>query len=441
MVIVFSIASCSEDFLDPQVTINKDVNTSINTEEDLNGIVLGAYDRMNASSYLGRDYIGYAEVRSDNALSNGKSGRFVGPAQFFLNPTDGYPTSTWSQLYEIIANANIVINTVIENNDSRRAQHLKGEALAIRALAHMDLLRLFGQQNSGGNLGIPYITTYNGGDLFPARLTISEVWQKIGEDLDLAETKMSADEDILAPVRFTTLGLAALKTRYYLYMEDYDNVIKYAEIIINAGEHALATGDAYLNIWGEASATTSLFELGFTATDNLSSNSLAYIYQATNYGDIEATMDLYNTYEDGDVRKQLYTVSSPRVRMYGKYPKLSSNIRVIRFAEVILNYAEALTLTGSADALDMLNMIPTARHATPYTEATLDNVLLERRKELAMEGHRFFDLMRHGLSIKKVDSRQTFDGDEIPFGSSLLPFPIPQAELNANPNMTQNVGY
>jgi hypothetical protein len=88
------LASCSKDFLEPEVTTSKDVETNVNTAEDLDGIILGAYDRMNASTYLGRDYVVYAEVRSDNAFSNGNSGRFVGPGQFFLNATASSPTPT-----------------------------------------------------------------------------------------------------------------------------------------------------------------------------------------------------------------------------------------------------------------------------------------------------------------------------------------------------------
>jgi starch-binding outer membrane protein, SusD/RagB family len=86
-------------------------------------------------------------------------------------------------------------------------------------------------------------------------------------------------------------------------------------------------------------------------------------------------------------------------------------------------------------------MIPSRRGASLYEEATVENVLAERRKELALEGHRFFDLVRNEKDILKVDSRQTFIGDKIPYGSTLLPFPIPQSEVNANPNIEQNDGY
>lgn len=437
------MASCSEDFLEPEVTTSKDVETNVNTSEDLDGIILGAYDRMNASTYLGRDYIVFAEVRSDNAFSNGNSGRFVGPGQFFLNATDAYPSDTWLQIYRVIANANIVINTEVEDNESDEVQHLKGEAYAIRALAHMDLLRLYGEQYSGGTLGVPYITVYNSGELYPTRLTIDEVWNNIGADLEEAEAKMLSAYDSDSPARITTLGVAALQSRYYLYTKNYTAVIEAAERVIGSGAYSLADVDTYTDVWAGSGGNTSVFELAFTTTDNLSNDAIYNIYQGASYGDVEATTDLYNAYEETDVRRALYTYNATtgKIRMTGKYPNLTANIRVIRYAEVILNYAEALVHTEASNALDVLNMIPAKRGASLYEDATVENVLTERRKELALEGHRFFDLVRNEKDIVKVDSRQTFSGDKIAYGSALLPFPIPQSEVNANPNMEQNDGY
>lgn len=443
-ILIFSaltLASCGEDFLEPEVTTSKDVATSVSTVEDLNGILLGAYDRMNAATYLGRDYIIFAEVRSDNAFSNGNSGRFVGPGQFALSATDAYPSDTWTQIYRVIANANIVINSTTKDQDTDEAKHVKGEAYAVRAMAHMDLLRLFGEQYYGGTLGIPYVTEYNSSNLYPARSTVDEVWAKIGEDLDQADLLMSESLNSTAPTRITTYGVAALKSRYYLYTEQYDQVIVAAEKVISSGKFTLATPTTFNSSFSGSGGTTSVFELAFTSTDNLSNDALFNIFQGVSYGDIEATTDLYSTYETTDVRRSSFTVNGSKIRITAKYPNLTSNIRVIRYAEVVLNYAEALAITGASNALAVLNTIPSNRNASLYAEATVANVRLERRKELAMEGHRFFDLMRYESDIEKVDSRQTFVGTEIPYGSHMLAFPIPQAEINANPTVVQNRDY
>ena len=438
------VGACSEDFLEPEISTSKDVATSINTLDDLRGIVLGAYDRMNASDYYGKDYIIFAEVRSDNAFSNGASGRYVTMGQFFLNPTDGYPTNTWEQIYQVIANANIVINAEVENNESADVQYTKGQAYALRALGHMDLLRLYGQQNTGGNLGIPIVTTFSDGNPYPERATVDAVWEQIGQDLQTAADIMDPALNKDKPAaEITTWAVPALQSRYYLYTEEYDQAAAAAKKVIDGGAYRLTDATNHVEAWGTTGAPASIFELAFTETDNLTFNSLYFMYQATTYGDIEVTNDLYDLYDDADVRKELYTKDSTVIRMTGKYPTplYTDNIKVIRYAEVILNYAEALARTGSPEALTVLNQIPANRGAALYTEATLDNVLLERRKELAMEGHRFFDLMRTGQGIPYVDPRQTFSKEGIPYGDPALAFPIPQSEIAANPNVAQNESY
>lgn len=439
VMLLFGLGSCSKDFLEPHITTSKDVGTSVNTVGDLQALVKGAYDRMNESDYYGREYIVFGEVRSDNAFSNENSGRFLSPAQFSLTPTDAYAINTWEQIYQVIANTNIVINTEVENNDSDEVKYVKGQAYTIRALAYMDLLRLYGQQNAGGDLGVPLVTIYNDPNIYPARATIEAVWDQIGSDLEAAVANMKAELDGDSPVEITSLAPVALQTRYYLYIGEYDNVIAAAEKVMD-GPYSIVDAASYEASWQADEAANSIFELAFTDTDNLSSNSLTYIYQDTGYGDIEVTDDLYDLYEPGDVRRTLFSVDGDVVRMVGKYQEYQSNVPLIRYEEVILNLAEALAHDSPADALPYLNLITANRNATPYVAATLENVRLERRKELAMEGHRYFDLMRYEQAVPFVDNDQKFDED-IPFGDTRLAFPIPAGEISANPNVEQNKDY
>ena len=444
ILLVLSAGACSEEFLEPEVTTAKDVSTSVNTAEDLRSIVYGAYDRMNERNYYGKDYIIFAEVRSDNAYSNANSSQYVGPGQFFLTPTDYYPENTWRQIYAVIANANIVINTEVADNESAEVQHLKGQAHAIRALAYLDLLGIYGQQYAGGTLGVPLILKFKEDNSFPERASAQAVWDQIGQDLQTAADIMDPTLDAATPTVLSSGAVYGLQSRYYLYTKDYAQAAVAAKKVIDSGKFSLAGVGNYVGSWAIDGGSNVLFELAFTDTDNLSFNSLYFMYQDTYYGDILVTDDLYNLYEDADVRKSLYGVNGDTIRMIGKYPSASTtdNIKIIRYAEVILNYAEALVQTGSSEeALTYLNMIPEHRGSSLYSEATLDNVLLERRKELAMEGLRFFDLMRYERTIPYVDPRQTFDKAGIAFGSPVLAFPIPQDELSANASITQNEGY
>jgi hypothetical protein len=442
LALLVGLGACSEDFLEPEVSTSKNIATSINTLADLETLVLGAYDRMNHVAYYGRDYVIFGDVRSDNAFSTGNSGRFIQPADFFVQTTDAYPRDTWQQLYRVIANANIVINAEVENNESDAVKHVKGQAYAIRALAYMDLVKLYGQQFvAGSDLGVPLVTEFNDGNLYPERASVQASYAQIEKDLEAAALNMKPELDEASRTVITTSVVPAIQSRFYLFTKEYDKAAAAAKKVIDSGKYSLLSGDAYVNSWLEGGGGNAIFELAYSNTDNLGSNSLNYILFPTNYGDVQVTTDLYNTYEDDDVRKNLYSVDGEVIRMVGKYSQYWTNVPVIRYAEVVLNYAEALVQDNPSVALTYLNMIAENRGASLYSEATVDNVLEERRKELAFEGHRFYDLMRYERTIPHVDSRQTFDAAGIAFGNTDLAFPIPESEIRANSNVAQNLGY
>jgi len=159
-------------------------------------------------------------------------------------------------------------------------------------------------------------------------------------------------------------------------------------------------------------------------------------------------VDLQSPFDEGSVRADTsYMIGigaeTGLLRNLGKYPSAdySDNINLIRFEEVILNYAEALFEFGQPDlALTQLNLLTAARGAQPWTEATKDNILTERRRELCFEGFRHDDLARNGMDIPLVsDLEQTHGGPT--YGSFNYAFPIPEVEMNANSEMDQNEGY
>ncbi len=437
LVMVLSFGACS-DFLDPTLSTDKNVDGSVNSIGDLNALITGAYDQMNESDYYGRDFVVFGEVRTDNAYSNGNSGRFVGPGQFFLNSTDAYPRDTWTRMYAVISSLNIVIGAGIPDSGAGEIDYAKGQAYALRALVYMDLVRLYGQQATGGNLGVPIITTFNDGNIYPERATLAENWAQIGSDLSQAVALMDPALDGTTKTKVSSWLPLALQSRYYLYTKEWAKARDAAKLVIDGGEFDLTD-----NAWSGNESDDSIFELAFTSADNLGNTSIYFIYQNTVYGDISVTQDLFDSYDAGDVRTTLFNGGGADELRTSKYNGVNYQdaTRVIRYGEVLLNYAEALTQLNDAGALAALNVIPTKRNATLYGSATVDNVLLERRKELAMEGHRYFDLMRYELDIVKVDPGQTFPDVGIPFGDSRLTFPIPEVEITANPSMVQNDDY
>jgi hypothetical protein len=134
----------------------------------------------------------------------------------------------------------------------------------------------------------------------------------------------------------------------------------------------------------------------------------------------------------------------------GKFPTMTGldNVTIIRVEEMHLIYAEAMLRAGqTVTATTYLNNIPAIRGlgANYYTEATLDNILLERRKEFYCEGLRYDDLLRTGQGMPLIDSKKQLNDDKTgtppAYGDYNTAKPIYQSELNANPNIVQNYGY
>ena len=455
---VASVSSCSEDLLDPTLAQDKSVEGSIASVEDLQGIIYGAYNRMSNSAYYGRDYIIFGEVRGDNTFANASSGRFLDPAAMDLTESSAYSSDTWTQLYAVIASANIIIAQDPESleGDIEEIQHLQGQAYAIRALAHFDLLKLYGQQhvNGGGDAatGIPYVTEYKGENLLPARNSVSEVKGFIYDDLSTAEGLMSADYNSTCEV-ISTYAVDAITSRVGIYFGDWQVAADAAKAVIDSGEFIVAPAANWASTWSTDCPPNVIFEIANSPTDNPGINGLAYIYRGSSYGDIEVLPTVLDLFDEGDIRGSDDAIGYveedgvivDKLSNLAKYPNMEGfdNIPVIRYEEVILNYAEALFELGSTeDALTYLNMIPENRGlgADYFDEATKVNILEERRRELLFEGFRFDDLARNSLDIPLVDEfLQTHGGPA--YGSYNYAFPIPLNELNANANINQNEGY
>lgn len=446
--------SC-ENFLEPSVDQEIPTEQAVKTIGDLQGIILGAHDILNSAVLFGRDIHVGPEVMSDNAFSNSNSNRFVFQSQFNFVTTNAYSSGIWNNLYRAIALSNIVINNT-SGLSGAQYDHIVGQAYAIRAFSHMYLLKFFGQQwVTGGNAndGIPYITSYAQGNNYPSRDPIADVWTKIGEDFEEATTLLNPA--ITAPGTINFRAVKGLQSRYYLYTGQFDLAIAAADAIIGLNAYTITPSAGLGAAWASGTGPNSLFEMVFISTDNPGFDSMSRILRATNYGDVEVTADLYDAYDPADARRGLITVVGAVYRMNGKYVDEltgTDNVRIIRYEEVLLNKAEALSRRNSgtdrAAALTIINNLSAARgSARVYTDAEPLTVLSERRLELALEGHRLFDLARHGQAIRNVPIRVggglRFNNNASPilFGDHRFALPIPNAEINANSNMTQNLNY
>lgn len=447
VLLLSNVIACNDDDLSPTLTEDKDLETNIKTFEDLAGILNGAYNRISDVSYYGRDYIIINEVRSDNTYSNANSNRFVEEGRMNILPTGS--NGPWSQMYRVIGLANIIINQEGVSGNAAQINHAKGQAYAMRALAHFDLVRLYGQQHviGGDNtLGVPYVTTFRDPDnYFPTRNTVTEVKDLAIQDLNTALTLMSASLNDNTKQTITTHAVNAIKASIALYFGDMATAKDAAFKVINSNAFSIASATSFASTFSTDSASNSIFEIAASGTDNLGINGLANIYRGASYGDIAVLQDLKDIYDANDVRGSSAFIANVGsfIRNVGKYPTMGTfddNISVIRYEEIVLIYAEALMVENPSLALTYLNSIPQKRNATTYTVANQANILLERRKELAFEGKRFHDLVRTKQGIPLVDPINQSHGGPA-YGSFNYAYPIPNEEAGVNGNVVQNFGY
>jgi hypothetical protein len=460
------VVSCGESDLEPTLALDKDLDSGINTADDLAFVLNSAYDRMTETGYYGRDQIIMGDVRTDNAYSNMNSGRFAN-SDMDYNSNGAGP---WATIYRVIAITNIVINADTSNLTGSAAQitHIQGQAHALRALAHFDLLQDYGQhfitgQGGAGALGVPYVKTYKDpANLEPSRGTVASNIGDIAADLTSAISMMD-DSFNTSTSYMSRAGAYAILARATLYAGSVDPSL-YATadsaakwVIANSGASPVsATG--FTGSFATDNASNSIFELAFSGTDSRGINGIAYILRGTSYGDVRiltgdgANPDLLDIYDAGDVRGAADMIGTAQgyPTMLGKFPSMSGddNITLFRIEEMHLIAAETSLRAGnSADALSYLNNIPAIRGlgANYYASATLENILLERRKEFAFEGLRFHDLSRMGKDMPLIDQFKQMNDDLTgtppTFGSYRYAYPIALSERNANPNMVQNYGY
>ena len=238
--------SCTEKDLEPTLTVNKDANVVSNVG-DLKGLLGGAYDRMTSATYYGRNVIVFGDVRSDNTYASGNSGRFVTSGAMDMTNSNGDADDAFLQMYGVLANCNIIINANI-SGDQVAIDFVKGQALALRALVHYDLVRIYGQQNVGTGgltaLGVAYVTQFLAPtEMKPKRNTVGEVKGFIYDDLDKALAMMSPslNGDKKAIRTFT---VNAIKARVALYFGDWQ-IAKTASqaVITGSGARVLTSSE------------------------------------------------------------------------------------------------------------------------------------------------------------------------------------------------------
>jgi hypothetical protein len=303
---------------------------------------------------------------------------------------------------------------------------------------YFDLVRFFADQYqfnvANTQLGVPLVLDPTLGitaSSFVTRNTVDEIYAQVIADLTLAVTKLPVDNDVYA-----SKGAAnALLARVYLQKGDYANARDAADAVISSGAYTLMT--AYADVFNNDNNTTEdIFATQITPQDRFSS--MTEFFSVPEFGGRDGDIDILQAHLDlytaNDQRLSLFFLGNGAMRC-GKWNNQYGVVNLIRLAEMYLIRAECnirlSTAVGDTPLADY-NVIHTRAGLDPAVSITLDDVLYERRLELAFEGFKIHDIRR---------LHQNFD--TYVYNDPKLLFPIPDREIEANPKLKpqQNPGY
>lgn len=428
-----------------------------------NGFIQGGYYDANGVQGVGGSFSEYVDMMSDNLIESRESlGNFRGIAEWtYVSNTDDM-NATWQNSYAIISAVNIILRDIdkLAAEKPKEVNRIKGQALAIRAHVHFDLLRYFATtfQRNATELAVPYVKVFDVNAL-PARNTVKEVYDNIFADLNAAATALA---DVDAPVntsqrsKIDLLGVRAIQARVNLYAEQWQDAITAASAVIAA--KPLASRSEFPLIWTDKTNAEVVWAISFeTVADGAPYDNVYFV--RGNRAEFKPAAQLVSLYDQtNDVRYASYFANTGGRLVVAKHLGRDNttnrngvvNWKAYRVAEMYLIRAEAYYRTNKeTEARADLNALRTARIAgfTAGTEtgtALLNAILLERRKELAFEGDRFFDLKRlNKTAINRcastIDSPSTIC--QLSSSSRAWAWPIPFDEINVNPNIVQNPGY
>lgn len=471
------LSSC-EDFLDVEPDQQISVSEQLATAEGVNQIVSGIYRDLTLHMSSARIFT-YGDVIPGNMAftPNISNAELIIPSvidltyQFENTPRESDFNSLYNDGYNIVNQLNIVLENL--NNfdfyDDLQLQELEAEMLAIRAFMHYRHTLLFSQNfnfsGDGSHLGIVYNTrTLTAGVDFPSRATLSENYESIKTDLDNALPLFTDDAFLQqGPSRsyFNRISTKGIYAQIALQMNDWQTAADLAQEVIVEANVPLLTSNDYLSEW-QRSELPMEYLLTFTAPRDEdgevgSSVGLNFLYNSANdYDRYSASNELIALHDNDDIRLGLYipipintlTNGNQVMELYyfnDKYVA-DSDAPYLRLTEVLFIRAEALERLspGNTESLGIINLIRNrvGLQDLPAGSNLLEEILKERRLELAFENSYFYDLVRYGQGIERGADCQLYTNIcQLNYPSPFFILPLPADSIENNENMIQNEGY
>ena len=459
LAVMIATVSCSDE-LDLVPITEKSAANFYSNEQELEIAIIGVYAQLQNNGLYGLDLIGVGEIPAEDTfeeIAANDGGRFGQLDDFSTNAENDLVNDIWRESYEAVQRVNVVLNRIMEieyEDTNYRAERI-GEMQFIRGLLYFNLVRLYGD--------VPLVTeeTENPSDFFgQGRTPASEVYAQIEADLNAAISALPVGKVSGRPAR----GAAqAIMADVLMNQGDYAGAVPLLAAIVDSDEYMLMPTTA--EIFGEDNEGNAeiLFEVQYASgiNGNREGESAASQFRpsgttANAKGHNLPSVEFVDMYEAQDTRatdyvgidedaNPFYFSEKYEVSSTGPDDGSTDHI-VVRYADVLLKYAEALNETGSTgEAIPHLNAVRN-RAGLGNTSATSqaavsDAIEMERRMEFIGEGHRWFDLKRTGRAVETMNAWFAANSINVTIDNNKLFLPIPQSQVDTDPAIVQNAGY
>lgn len=441
------LTACSKDFLDIPPKSNGTVDQFYTNQADYETAIVGVYSGFsNAASGL----MNMEEYRSDNLFFTNYIYQELSTNQFGPNTTNRW----WNLYASIIYPANTILATIDNvDMDAGVRNRIKGEAYFFRGYAYYTLNLWFG--------GVPKVTSslsveesYTLG-----RSTEAEIWTLVQSDLSQAVSLLPPS---VAIGRIDKYDAGTYLAKAYMQNQKWSEAkTALADVWSNSGA-SLALN--LTDLWTMAAEKTSneymLSAIYSPAAPNNNYREFIYIEDVPDLqGNFKYKPGYYESFETGDLRRDATLGFTPN-QLHAENRKYDfgydltdfrfiGDIVVIRFADVQLLYAEAISMAANAPQQQSLDLMNETRNRAGLPDLTLADVpslddfvealLAERRSELAFEGHRYSDLKRHHLLVEKVNAvGHAYNFDD---NYNYVPIPLEEIDKVGSDVLMQNPGY
>ena len=484
---IFTVASCN-DAIDIDQPGRLGADQAFATVNDLQLGLLGVYNGFDHSSEIQFNALFTDELSI--GFDSGGQGIGNGTYGFVLNPGSAISSALWNRYYGTLININLLLEAAAaitpDAADQDQYDDIVAQARALRAYAHFQLLAYYSpdltDDSAPGVIAVDFVPAVT--DQLP-RNTTGEVFAAILADLSAAAPNLA---DATNATFISQAFVTALQARIALYRRDYTTADGLAASLLSSFD--LADRAGYVDAFTDNGTDDIIFKLERTINDTYdrqgaTGSANAGGWAGANFAFVNASIDgspyfeagrsLFNLFDTNDIRFDVCfhptslinpdyaTDADPRttdILVIGKYTgsegqPLMNDLKIFRVSEMQLIRVEAAIASGNlAGAATLMKELRDARYdvAQPLpsyasAQAAYNDLLNERRKEFAFEGHRWLDLKRLGADAGQNVQRDPIDcaiNGACTLSSTdfrMQALPIPLVELNANENISQNAGY